>query len=76
MVAPAFMWYSILFAFQHHSTMSKQSYNLTKTTYDNADVVLSPEGKKRGSQTDLDCIFDAGRLIIHGGKQLVTMTED
>ena len=56
--------------------MSKRSYNLTRTTYDNADVVLSPEGKKRRSQTDLDCILDAGRLIICGGKQLATMTED
>ena len=76
MVVSAFMWYSILLAFQHYSTMSKRSYNLTRTTYDNADVVLSPEGKKRHSQTDLDCILDAGRLIICGGKQLATMTED
>jgi hypothetical protein len=64
------------FAFQHHFKMSKQSYNLPRTTYDNTDAVLSPEGKKRRSQTDLDCILDAGRLIIRGGKQLATMIKD
>ena len=56
--------------------MSKRSYNLTGVQESNAVMTYFPEGKKRRSHTGLDCILDAGRLIIRGGKQSATMTED